>query len=259
MELSHKIIGEGEPLVILHGLFGSLDNWQTLATRFGESRMCVLVDLRNHGRSPHTEDHSLAAMAEDVAVFLEANWMHEVDVLGHSMGGKVAMRFALDYPDRLRRLVVVDMGRRAYSRGHDDIFTAMRALPLNAGLSREELDDVLEPMIPEYSVRQFVLKNLRREGAGYAWKLNLDVLEREYPEILRPIGELGESWAGPALFVRGGNSDYVRDADWAGIESVFPGARLATIADAGHWVHAEQPDELFDVVEGFLREEDAPR
>ena len=252
MQLAHKIIGSGDPLVILHGLFGSLDNWQTLATRFAETRMCVLVDLRNHGRSPHADTHTLSEMATDLAVFLEDNWMHEVDLLGHSMGGKVAMRFALDYPGRLRRLVVVDMGVRAYSRGHDDIFAAMRALPLAGGHTRADLDVLLAAGIPEPSVRQFLLKSLRRRSTGYTWKLNLDVLERDYPEILRPIGAGGQRWDGPALFVRGARSPYVADADWPGIQAVFPGAALATVAGAGHWLHAEQPEALYAVVEEFL-------
>ncbi len=250
MLLNHKILGAGEPLLILHGLFGSLDNWQTLATRWAETRMCVLVDLRNHGRSPHLGTHTYAEMAADLAAFLEDNWMHEVDVLGHSMGGKVAMRFALDFPDRLRKLVVVDMGVLRYARGHDEIFAAMRGLPLSQKLTRAELEARLRPQVPEAGVRQFLLKNLRRSGEGYAWKLNLDVLEQEYDQILEPVG--GGTWGGPALFVRGGDSGYVRDEDWAGISEVFPGAQLQTVPGAGHWVHAEQPELLYAAVETFL-------
>ncbi len=253
MLLNHKIVGAGEPLVILHGLFGSLDNWQTLATRWAETRMCVLVDLRNHGKSPHLDTHTYREMAADLSAFLEDNWMHEVDVLGHSMGGKVAMRFAVDFPDRVRKLVVVDMGVKAYRRGHDEIFAAMRGLPLSQNLSRGDLEDLLRDGIPEAGVRQFLLKNLRRERQGYAWKLNLDTLEREYDQILEPIGS--GSWGGPALFVRGGDSAYVRDEDWAGIQAVFAEAQLQTVAGAGHWVHAEQPEALFATVERFLAEE----
>lgn len=253
MQLNHKIIGSGQPLVILHGLFGSLDNWQTVAGRFGESRMCVLVDLRNHGRSPHTKTHSYREMAADLAAFLEANWIHGADILGHSMGAKVAMRFTLDHPDRVERLVCVDMGVRTYTRGHDEIFTAMRSLDLEAGLTRADLDAQLTTLVPETGVRQFLLKNLRRAGTGYAWKLNLGVLERDYAEILCAIGAGGDTWSGPALFVRGGASDYIRDADWPGIQAVFPAAELATVTGTGHWVHAEQPEALYTVVEEFLR------
>ncbi len=253
MQLAHKIIGSGEPLVILHGLFGSLDNWQTLAGRFGESRTCVLVDLRNHGRSPHTDTHSYREMADDLAAFLEANWIHTSDVLGHSMGAKVAMRFALDYPERVERLVCVDMGVRAYARGHDEIFAAMHSLGLDGSLTRAELDEQLAARVPEMGVRQFLLKNLRRTRDGYAWKLNLEVLARDYAEILEPIGGAGATWPGPALFVRGGASDYIRNEDWPGIQAVFPEAELATVTGAGHWVHAEQPEALYTVVEEFLR------
>lgn len=250
MPLNYKILGSGEPLVILHGLFGSLDNWQTLAQEWAQTRMCVLLDLRNHGRSPHFETHSVLEMAADVAEFLEDNWMHEVDMLGHSMGGKVAMQFALTYPERLRKLIVVDMGVRSYERGHDDIFGAMRALPLSGTRTRAELEEHLRKDIPQKSVRQFLLKSLKRKGADYAWKLNLEVLEREYAQIL--VALAGEAWAGETLFIRGAKSDYISDADWSGIQHLFPAAQLLTVAEAGHWVHAEQPEALRVAVKDFL-------
>ena len=259
--LHAKLLGSGPPLVILHGLFGSLDNWQTLARRFaepdprfGESRTCVLLDLRNHGRSPHLDAHGYAEMAADVAAYLADNWIHEAAVLGHSMGGKVAMRLALDEPDLVSELIVVDMGPRAYGRGHDEVFRAMRSLPLSQNRSRAELDDRLRATIPEAGVRQFLLKNLRREPTGYAWKLNLDVIERDYPRILEAV-TAETPYGGPALFVRGGESGYVRDEDWPAIRQLFPAAELATVAGAGHWVHAERPEALYALVRGFLAAE----
>ena len=251
MDLAHKILGTGEPLVILHGLFGTLDNWQTIAKRLSGRRQVILVDLPNHGRSPHVDRVDYAMQAEALSDFLAGQWMHEVDVLGHSMGGKVAMRYALSYPDRVRKLIVVDMAPRAYERGHDEIFAAMRSLPLDRDLSRAELDDLLAQRIPQAAVRLFLLKNLAREReGGYRWKLNLNVLHRDYAQVL--AGTEGPAWDGEALFIRGEKSDYLRDEDWPGVLRLFPGARLETIASAGHWVHAERPEELLSAVEGFL-------
>ena len=249
--LNAKILGSGPPLVILHGLFGSLDNWQTLAKRFGDSHTCILLDLRNHGKSPHLDAHGYAEMAADVAAYLAENWIHEAAVLGHSMGGKVAMRLALDEPDLVSALVVVDMGPQAYKRGHDEIFRAMRRLPLAQNRSRAELDALLSADVPEAGIRQFLLKNLRRGREGYAWKMNLDVIERDYPRILEAV-TAEAPYTGPALFVRGGDSGYVRDEDWPGIQALFPAAQLTTIAGAGHWVHAEQPEALYVAVRDFL-------
>lgn len=261
VKLNHKILGAGEPLVVLHGLFGMLDNWQTVARELAKSRMVVLVDLRNHGKSPHHPQHDYPSMAADLAAFLSDNWMHQVDLLGHSMGGKVAMQFAVSYPGRVRKLIVVDMTPRAYPGGHEEILRAMAEVPVATGesaktstLSRKQIDEQLAVRIEEPGVRQFLLKNLRRErSGGYAWKMNLAALALEYPKVLAAI--TGEPWNGAALFVRGGRSRYVRDEDWVQVTALFPSARLETIADAGHWVHAEAPAALIALVEGFLGEE----
>ena len=162
------------------------------------------------------------------------------------------MRLALDHSDLVRRLIVVDMGVKTYERGHDEIFAAMRSLPLDDSMSRPDLDRLLAKEIPQRAVRQFLLKNLRRNTTGYAWKLNLEVLEREYHEILRAVAERGETWAGAALFIRGADSPYIPEADWSGIQQVFPQAELATIVDAGHWVHADQPEALVAAIRSFL-------
>ena len=251
MELAHKIYGSGEPLVVLHGLFGTLDNWQTVAKALAEHRQVVLVDLPNHGRSPHVERADYAAQAEALARFLGDQWMHEVDLLGHSMGGKVAMQYALTYPDRVRKLVVVDIAPRAYAPGHDELFAAMAALPLDESRSRGEIDELLAADVPDVGVRRFLLKNLARvPTGGYRWKLNLDVLRREYPSLLAEV--TGRPWPGEALFIRGGTSGYVRDEDWLQISRLFPAAKLETVEGAGHWVHAERPAELVAAVQRFL-------
>jgi len=256
MQLNHKTIGAGDPLVILHGLFGMLDNWQTLGKRFGESRMSVLVDQRNHGKSFHADEVDYPSLAADLEQFLEDQWIHEADVLGHSMGGKVAMQYALNFPDRVRKLVVVDMGVKQFPRGHDEIFAAMRSVPLSVEqgekpLSRSQIDELLSKRIAEPGVRMFLMKNLKRnKQLGYEWKMNLDALEEGYDEILKPIQ--GEPWPGEALFIRGGKSGYIKDEDWPGIQVLFPNAQFKTIESAGHWVHAEAPDEVFRIVDTFL-------
>ncbi len=250
MLLHSKSLGAGPPLLILHGLFGTLDNWQTLAKRFGESRRVHLLDLRNHGRSPHAETMSYADMAGDVAQWMDANGLEQAAVIGHSMGGKVAMQLALAHPTRVRSLTVVDMAPKAYDPGHKELFEAMLGLPLTTGASRGELDAILSERIPDAGVRLFLMKNLAREPSGYRWKLNLPVIYREYREVLRAIG--GTPWSGPALFVRGGRSDYVLDADLAEVRGLFPAAELSTVAGAGHWVHAERPAELFERITDFL-------
>ena len=251
MNLNHKIIGSGDPLVVLHGLFGMLDNWQSLGKRFGESRMAILLDQRNHGKSPHAPAVDYPTLAEDLSEFLESNWIHQADVLGHSMGGKTAMQFALSYPDKVNRLIVVDMGVGASARGHDVIFAAMDSIPLDEDLRREEIDELLARKIPQRGVRLFLMKNLRRKKTGgYAWKMNLPALQAGYEDILAAID--GEPFTKPTLFIRGERSNYIMDDDWPGIQQLFPNAELATVKGAGHWVHAEAPDEVYQLTEKFL-------
>ena len=253
MQLNHKTYGNTGPhLVILHGLFGNLDNWQTLARRWAADYTVVLVDLRNHGRSPHAEEMTYPLMAQDVAELLETLAIHRCHLLGHSMGGKVAMQAALTYPDLVERLIVVDMAPRQYGRGHDDVFAALHALDPATLSDRGEADAAMRPHMADAGVRQFLLKNLtRRDDAGFRWRMNLAVLDRDYAQLIAPIGTLGQTYSGPALFVRGGKSDYVRDEDWPGVLEHFPQARLATVAGAGHWVHPERPGELEGLVKNF--------
>lgn len=252
MQLNFKQFGQGPPLVILHGLFGTLDNWQTLAKQWSEEYTVYLVDLRNHGRSPHVDSISYPEMAQDLAAFLESEWVHKCHLLGHSMGGKVAMQFALDYPDVVEKLVVVDIAPKKYPAGHNEIFAAMLSLDLNELTDRSQAAEQLNSRIGEPGVVQFLLKNLSRvPGAGFAWKMNLPVLYRDYENILQTVD--GEPFEGESLFVRGAKSHYVEDTDWSTITTLFPAAELVTIADAGHWIHAEQPLELFTVVSNFLK------
>ncbi|MBB4080928.1 pimeloyl-ACP methyl ester carboxylesterase [Lewinella aquimaris] len=254
MQLNHKTFGSGPPLVILHGLFGNLDNWQTLARKWAEHFTVVLVDLRNHGRSPHADEMTYPLMAHDVAEFLEGQGIDACYMLGHSMGGKVAMQAALSYPTLVTKLVVVDMAPRQYGHGHADVFAALHALDPATLEDRRDADERMKPHMEDAGVRMFLLKNLARaDEAGFRWRMNLAVLDRDYENLIAPVGTMGQSFTGPALFIRGGKSGYVTDDDWPGILDFFPGAKLATVEGAGHWVHAERPRELEELVRGFLK------
>jgi pimeloyl-ACP methyl ester carboxylesterase len=253
MLLNSKMIGQGPPLVILHGLFGTLDNWQTLAKQWAQDYTVVLIDLRNHGRSPHVDTHDYPAMAHDVKEFLENHFIYETHLLGHSMGGKAAMQFAADYPDMLAKLVVVDIAPKVYPGGHEVILDALSDLDLATITERSEADDHLARRIPEPGIRQFLLKNLTRsKDGGFEWKMNLPVLLEYYTAILDNV-VMSAPYPGETLFVRGARSNYIEDADVPTLQQWFPASQLVTIPDAGHWVHAEQPDALRDVVSEFLK------
>lgn len=253
MDLNFKSLGQGPPLVILHGLFGTLDNWQTLAKQWAKNHTVYLVDQRNHGRSPHLPEMNYPLMAEDLANFLDQEWVHECHVLGHSMGGKTAMQFAMDFPDRVTKLVVVDMTPKRYEAGHDLIFEALKSIKLDQLSSRNEAAEQLGQFIAEKGVVQFLLKNLTRIPAGgFRWKMNLEALYNGYTNILSAIE--GTPFNGPSLFVRGGKSKYVLDSDQGEIKTYFPAAQLETISTAGHWIHADQPQELLRLVNDFLQD-----
>lgn len=251
MELYAREFGQGSPVLILHGLFGFSDNWQTIAKGLAATHTVVVPDLRNHGRSPHVAGHTYADLAEDVSKFLEDRWMFSTAVVGHSMGGKVAMQLALTQPDVVERLVVVDIAPRPGNDNQGDIFHALLQLDLSTITTRQEADAYLATHVPDFGTRQFLLKNLTREDDGrFSWKMNLPVLWQHYADILAPVQ--GEPFDKPTLFVRGSRSDYITDTDIPLIKSLFPQAEVVTIEAAGHWVHADQPAELLRVLQRFL-------
>ncbi|MEO1514600.1 MAG: alpha/beta fold hydrolase [Bacteroidota bacterium] len=252
MQLNFKAIGQGPPLVILHGLFGMLDNWQTIARKLSDEFSIYLVDLRNHGRSPHLPDFNYALMAEDLNEFLESQWIYKAHIMGHSMGGKAAMQFAADYPDKVDKLIVVDMGVRAYAGGHEAIFDALLALDLQSIDSRQQADAFLADRIEDVGVRQFLMKNLsRKKEGGFRWKMNLPAIHAHYADILAALPP-ADPFEGETLFVRGGRSNYVHPTDLPSLRQRFPQAQLKTVEAAGHWVHAEAPKELLTILKGFL-------
>jgi len=252
MQLHFKQLGQGEPLVLLHGLFGSADNWFGVAPKLAEKFHVFILDLRNHGQSPHHEKMDYPLMAADVEGFFAAHQLEKASVIGHSMGGKVAMQFALDFPARVKKLVVVDMAPRAYKRVHDHIFEALLALDLERFQTRGEMEEALAPATPSLNLRRFLLKNLGRDPHGkFFWKMNVRGVAENYTRLGEVLGA-GHSYPGPALFIRGGKSDYITDADETQIRQRFPAAKIELIAKANHWVHAEAPEEFVRLVVDFL-------
>jgi len=255
MDLFYKTYGQdGPPLLILHGLLGAHGNWHTLSrTAFREVATVYALDQRNHGRSPHTDRIDYPSMAADVRDVLDQHEMNSASLLGHSMGGKTAMQTALTYPDRVDRLIVVDVAPRAYESRHDHLLKALARIDPSAYDSRDAVDAALAEDVPSWPVRQFLLKNLAYDGETYTWKMNLEAIRAHYDDINAAV-EGDTPYDGPALFVRGGASDYVHDEDLDDIQALFPAAQIETIEDAGHWVHADQPDALAEVVTSFLEE-----
>lgn len=255
MELFYNQYGEsGPPLIILHGLLGANGNWHTLSrTAFRKIARVYAVDQRNHGRSPHADQIDYPTLAEDLRMFIDRHELAPADLLGHSMGGKTAMQAALSYPDRVNRLIVVDMAPRAYPPEHEELLGALARVNPEDYESRDEIDDALADDVSSWRIRQFLLKNLDYDGETYTWKMNLDAIRAHYDDITAAI-PADATFEGPTLFIRGGESEYIADADLEGIRERFPSAELVTIDDAGHWVHADAPEAFAEVVVDFLTE-----
>ncbi len=251
MELHFQTYGQGLPLVILHGLFGMLDNWHTVSRMLANHFNVFAVDQRNHGRSPHSPDFNYQALADDTRDFIVAHKLAPSHILGHSMGGKTAMWTALRYPEVVERLIVVDIAPHAYSSMHDEILAALNDITLESYSSRSEIDGALALKMPDFAVRQFLMKNLtRKEDGGYRWKMNLPVITSHYQEIISSI-QSNETFQKPTLFIRSQKSSYVRDEDIPDIKKLFPLAEIVSF-DTGHWVHAEAPVQLTKTVTEFL-------
>jgi esterase len=251
MKLNYRISGSGKPLVILHGLFGYSDNWQTHAKRLSSYFQVILVDQRNHGHSDWSDDFSYDLMAQDLKELLDDEKLDKILLLGHSMGGKTSIRFAQLYPEMVEKLIVVDIGVKQYPSHHDTILDGLKAVTQTSLTSRAEAESAMSQHIDSIGVRQFLLKNLYwKEKEKLGWRMNIPVLEKSMPIIL---GKLPEDMISiSTLFVRGGMSDYIRDEDLEDLEEQFIDMELKTIDGAGHWVHAERPDEFMDLVLNFL-------
>lgn len=249
--LNYKRFGEGQPLLILHGFLGSLDNWLTLGKRFAEHYDVILVDQRNHGKSFHSDDFGYDQMVSDLEQLIDHLKLEDPIILGHSMGGKTVMQYAAFHPQKLDKLIVADIGPKAYPVHHDQILTGLKAIPVDQIQSRQAADDILAEYVDNESTRVFLLKNLKRTSDGFEWKMNLPVLCDKIEEIGKPLVHHLPIET-DTLFIRGGSSNYIPDEDWDGIEEIFPHAELKTIDHAGHWLHAENPDLFYELVTNFL-------
>ncbi|TQV63359.1 MAG: alpha/beta fold hydrolase [Halothiobacillaceae bacterium] len=252
MKLHYDTLGQGEPLIILHGLFGSSANWRSIAQRLADRWQVILPDLRNHGDSPHASTHRYMDLAGDTLALMDRLDIETAHLLGHSLGGKTAMLIASRAAERVRSLTVVDIAPRAYAPLHLELFDAMQSLPLGSLASRREASESLGMKIPNPAVRDFLLTNLMRDADGrFHWRINLPALEQAYDE-LNDMPFLDRLYQGPALFIRGGHSDYVRDADLGLIHQGFPKACVVSLPFAHHWPHVETPDAFLQALRDFL-------
>lgn len=253
MKLNFKTFGQGQPIVFLHGLFGMLDNWNTFGKKVAEAGyMVFLVDLRDHGRSPHTKAFSYELIAEDLHEFLTDQWLHKSIIVGHSLGGKAAMKFADLYPVMVDKLIVIDIAPRKYNGGHEDIFEALRGIDPSKFEERSDIQDQLATSIHEPAVLHFLMKNIsRNKEGGFEYKMNLELLYDNYNQLMDAL-DINHQIDIPSLFVAGGDSNYITKNDHQGILDIFPEAKIEVIAGSGHWVHADKPDELFEAMMRFI-------
>ncbi len=257
MELFYRKYGkEGDqPLIILHGLFGISDNWVTFARRIAMEGFEVFVpDMRNHGRSPHSNVFNYLALTDDLFEFIDDHEIENPVILGHSMGGKVAMRFALENPHFVKRLVVVDIGLKAYPprMAHLKIIEAMKSVDLSKVTKRSDAEQIIKKQIPENRIRLFVMKNLHRNSDNtFEWRINIEGIEPSLSNLLDAI-DTDAVFEKPTLFIKGGASDYILMEDYPQIRKNFPNAEIITIANTSHWVHVEAPEVFYQLTMGFL-------
>ncbi len=244
-----------QPLIILHGLFGMSDNWVSIGRRIADENYQVFIpDQRNHGRSGHSQVHNYEAMVDDLYEFLEEKEFEKITLLGHSMGGKTAMQFTVDYPERVNKMIVADIGPKDSRHGdnHKSIISALLELDLSRFNDRQDALDTMKSIIANDRLRQFLQKNLYwKDRANLGWRINLVAIRENLPEIFRAVESSGPINL-PVLFLRGGASDYVQDEHIAGINRMFPQAIVRTLDGASHWLHAEKPDAFVREVLYFL-------
>jgi len=249
MQLHYQTLGQGQPLVLLHGLFGSADNWGSVAKHFAQHYQVISVDLRNHGRSPHSDSQTYAEMADDLLQLCDTLGLPQIHLLGHSLGGKVAMQFATQYPKKVSKLIVVDMAMRAYRDRYTQLMDHMLAVNLSQMASRNDVDRALADTIPNVRVRQFLLTNLINNEGQLQWRINLPALKANYATLIAAVNVHFDQ---PSLFIRGERSDYVNDRDITELQQHFSQAQVVTLP-TDHWVHAEQPQLFIQTVEEYLR------
>ena len=253
MKLFYRTFGQGKPVIILHGLFGFSDNWVTFAKNLAQADYQVfLPDQRNHGNSQHSDIWDYEAMSKDLMEFIEDHKIQNPVLVGHSMGGKTMMDFNLRYPKVAKKVIVLDIAPKAYPMHQKEILAGLHSIDMENIKKRSEADEALKEHIPEFAVRQFLLKNLARdENSQFRWKMNLKTITENIENVVSDIFE-GIREDLDILFIRGGKSDYILDSDFENIKKRFPKAAFVTYENAGHWLHAEEPARLHDDLIAFL-------
>ncbi|AWH84828.1 alpha/beta hydrolase [Flavobacterium album] len=251
--LHSRIEGEGKPLLIIHGFLGTSDNWKTLSGQYAANGFQVhALDMRNHGKSFHSNDFTYADMVQDVVDYCNGHQLAKVDIIGHSMGGKAAMFFAVQYPERVDRIVIADIGPKYYRPHHQDILAGLNAVDFTVKPERSDVEAILSKYIDDAGTRQFLMKNLYwKEPGQLAYRFNLPVFNEKIDNIGQALPE-GSHYDGPTLFLRGDKSAYIRDQDFALIKKHFPNADIKTITNSGHWLHAENPKQFMEETLSFL-------
>jgi pimeloyl-ACP methyl ester carboxylesterase len=265
MDLYFRKIGSGPPLIIVHGLYGSSDNWISVGKALSDQFTVYLVDQRNHGQSPHSDVHDYPSMRDDLLGFMDSQEIEKAILIGHSMGGKTTMFLSESNPERIESLIVLDIAPTSYSGtrstqflNHRSIMEAMLGIDFKQVTSREDVDQQLGKSIPSRKIRNFLLKNVyRKTDQSFGWKLNLRALYASLDKVLDGLDASrysgGEEIAGfPVLFIRGERSDYITDDDLLDIRQIYPMSRVSTLPDSGHWLHVEQPSLLVKTIRYFL-------
>lgn len=252
--LYSKIEGSGTPLLILHGFLGMLDNWKTIGGQLAQEGFEVhLLDLRNHGRSIQSLEFNYELMAQDVYDYSDGHKLKNINLLGHSMGGKTAMLFAAKYPEMVNKLIIADIGPKFYPQHHQTILEGLNAVNFSVKPSRSDVESILEDYITDFGTRQFLMKSLYWQEPGQlAFRFNLAAFNQKMDEIGVALPQ-GMVFQKPTLFIRGGNSNYILDSDFENIKKHFPQAIFETIPNAGHWLHAENPALFFDLTMAFFK------
>ncbi|WP_338378460.1 alpha/beta fold hydrolase [uncultured Flavobacterium sp.] len=251
--LHSRIEGTGKPFVILHGFLGMSDNWKTLGSQFAEEGFQVhMLDMRNHGKSFHSDDFSYEDMANDVKVYCDYHNLENIILLGHSMGGKTAMLLATLHPELIEKLIIADIGPKFYPQHHQSILEGLNAVDFSEQPSRSEVEETVAKYITDFGTRQFLLKSLYwKEKEQLAFRFNLDVFNKKIEEIGKALPE-SNKFEKPTLFLRGAKSDYILDSDFEIIHNHFPNVTIETISNAGHWLHAENPTDFYSKTINFI-------
>ena len=254
MKLHYQLIGTGRTIVIIHGLFGSSDNWRAMAKQLSQWAQVITIDLRNHGQSPHNDQQDYPLMVNDLLELFDDLGIEKAHIIGHSIGGKVAMAFAAAYPQRLNKLMVVDISPRQYVDEHNSLFQVLMDVELSHYAHRRDVDEALSDLLPDKAVRQFLLMNIATKSGKLHWRINLNALHANYSYLLAAVCEQ-QNVSVKSCFIRGGQSAYIQAADEQLITQSFPNSEIYTIKQAGHWIHAEAPQQFLEKVIAFFDDE----